>query len=124
MRLEADLDQELRRRGGVPLGRGPLVGRLDPREGKAEQRDGGRAEQGERAHEPGAGNPQAPHDLGGIARAGTALYPLGWGVPLAAGTFFWGSMNGSTAVVPVREPSSVSISSRLPGSASPIGTHT
>ena len=69
VRLEADLHQELRGRGGVPLGGGPLVGRLDPCEGKAEQRDGGRAEQGERAHEPGAGNPQAPHDLGGIAPA-------------------------------------------------------
>jgi hypothetical protein len=42
----------------------------------------------------------------------------------AAGTFFWGSMNGIVAVVPVRSPSSAWTSSRFAGSANPIGTHT
>ena len=44
--------------------------------------------------------------------------------PYAAGTFFWGSMKGSAAVMPVRAPSSASISRRVPGVASPMGTQT
>src|SRR5581483_1455877 len=59
-----------------------------------------------------------------VERVAHVALPEGYGASGAAGISFLGSMNGIAAVVPTMCPCSDSMSMRVPGSASSMGTQT